>query len=273
MSSGYVKIYGSILDSSVWAEPPATRCVWLALLAMADESGFVEASVGGLARRANVTPKQCETALAALLAPDPDSKSPAHEGRRIERIERGWAILNYRVYREMRSPKQVADAERQQAWRERQKAERDMSQESQQVAATVDEAVAVTAVTTKDPSTAAEPKIRRVPTPGEDRLAVKLLSDADRLALTAICAKAPNPVAWVAEMDARLTGMHLPMLTAEQLGAAIREYVGDGHLERPSFRHFCGYLTNTRQTRADRPGRTAAQRTAINGAEALKDIA
>ena len=250
MSSGYVKIYGSILGSSVWAEAPSTRIVWITMLALADQNGHVEASVGGLARFANVSPRQCAAALEILAAPDPDSKSPAFEGRRIEKADRGWTILNYRTYREMQSPKQAADAERQRQHRERIKAERDVSQLSQSVATTVDVDEAVTATATESSSTPApEPKIRRVVTPGEDRLAAKLLSDADRLALTAICAKAPSPVTWIAEMEARLAGMHLPMLTPEQLGAALREYVGNGALERPNFRHFCGYLTNTQVPR------------------------
>lgn len=248
MSSGYVKIYGSILGSSVWAEAPSTRIVWITMLALADANGHVEASVGGLARFANVSPRQCAAALEILSAPDPDSKSPAFEGRRIEKAERGWTILNYKTYREMQSPKQVADAERQRLHRERVKAERDASQTSQPVAPTVDVDEAVTATVLPSTSPVAEPKIRRVPVPGEDRLALRLVSDADRLALTAICAKAPSPATWVAEMHARLDGMHLPKLTPEQLGAAIREYVGNGELERsPNFRHFGGYLSNIAQ--------------------------
>ena len=38
MSSGYVKIYGSILGSSVWAEAPSTRIVWITMLALADQN-------------------------------------------------------------------------------------------------------------------------------------------------------------------------------------------------------------------------------------------
>lgn len=127
--SGYVKIYGSILGSSVWAEAPTTRIVWITMLAMADQFGHVEASVSGLARFANVSAAECRKALDALSAPDPDSKSPEFEGRRVEKWERGWTILNYLKYREMRTPKQVADADRQREYRNR-----DTSQESQPVA-------------------------------------------------------------------------------------------------------------------------------------------
>jgi hypothetical protein len=110
---GFVKLYGSILDSSVWSEDPHTRLVWITMLAMADAEGFIEAAVPGLARRANVPIDACERALERLAAPDPYSKTPANDGCRIEKVDRGWIVLNYKQYRELRTPEQVAAAERQ----------------------------------------------------------------------------------------------------------------------------------------------------------------
>lgn len=119
MSDGYVKIYESILDSSVWTEPATTRCVWLAMLAMVDPQGKVEASPSGLARRANVSLAECRKATETLEAPDLESKSSEWGGRRIEKVDGGWIILNYKKYRDRRSPKQIAAAERQQRFRDR----------------------------------------------------------------------------------------------------------------------------------------------------------
>jgi hypothetical protein len=119
MPRGFVKLYGTILDSSIWSEDPYTRLVWITMLAMADAEGFVEAAVPGLARRANVPLDACEAALVRLQAPDPYSKSPENEGRRIEALERGWRILNYLAYRELRTSEQSANAERQKRYRER----------------------------------------------------------------------------------------------------------------------------------------------------------
>ena len=130
-----MKLYGSILDSSVWSEDPYTRLVWITMLAMADADGFVEAAVPGLARRANVPLDACEAALVRLQAPDPYSKSPDHEGRRIEPAERGWNILNYTAYRELRTKRQVTDAVRQK--RHREGVKRDMSRPSRQVSASL----------------------------------------------------------------------------------------------------------------------------------------
>jgi hypothetical protein len=66
---------------------------------MKDENGFVEASRKGLARAANITPEQFEEGIKCLESPDPDSKNPANEGRRIAKIDGGWFVLNHEEYR------------------------------------------------------------------------------------------------------------------------------------------------------------------------------
>ncbi len=210
--SGYVKIYGSILGSSIWAEALPTRIVWITMLALADQNGRVEASVSGLARFANVTVKDCRKALVALASPDPDSKSPEHEGRRVEKVDGGWTILNYLKYREMRSPKQVADAERQKRWREGQ---RDASQESQSVAATVDVDEAVSVAVKASPSSSSRDE---------------LLSSV------------PNRKAWEAEIRMTVQGGRHFSLTEAQAEDACREYLGNGASAQPNLRHFRAYL-------------------------------
>lgn len=114
---GFVKIYGSILDSSIWSTDLVTRVVWITMLAMADRDGYVNASTDGIARRANVTLDDCEAALKVLRSPDRLSKSKDYEGRRIRKADRGWLILNYANYREMRTQSQMSEAERKRAWR------------------------------------------------------------------------------------------------------------------------------------------------------------
>lgn len=116
--SGFVKVYSSILDSSVWGESLATRVVWIAMLAMADKTGLVEASSDGIARAANVTQKQCDQALEVLSSPDPRSKSEQDDGRRVTKRDGGFQILNYLKYREMQTHKQKVDAARQRRHRE-----------------------------------------------------------------------------------------------------------------------------------------------------------
>ena len=107
----YVKIFGSILDSSIWQEGHATVRVWFTLLCMADRQGRVRSSFPGLADRAKVTREECRTALAIFEAPDPESKDQDWGGRRIERIDGGWQLLNYGKYRELQTEDQRAAAE------------------------------------------------------------------------------------------------------------------------------------------------------------------
>lgn len=97
----YVKLFSSILDSSIWTEDHATVRVWITVLAMADSHGFVRASVSGLARRANVSLPELQQAIGILEGPDPESGSPEFEGRRMQAQQGGWQILNYLRYRQM----------------------------------------------------------------------------------------------------------------------------------------------------------------------------
>jgi len=97
--AGFVKLQSSILDSSIWLEDAETRLVWITMLAMADPDGLVEASVRAIAHRARVTEEGCQRAVQSFQEPDPDSKDREHEGRRVERVDRGFLILNYRKYR------------------------------------------------------------------------------------------------------------------------------------------------------------------------------
>ena len=98
----YNKLYTKILDSSIWLEPNPTRIVWITFLAAMDEDGFAQfSSVRNLANRAMVTPEEAEAAVATLEAPDAESASKDHEGRRIERVPGGWMILNAGLYRDI----------------------------------------------------------------------------------------------------------------------------------------------------------------------------
>ncbi len=121
MSYSYTKLFSSITESTVWSESLATRVVWVTMLAMVDRHGRVWGSVPGLARRANVTLKECQEALKCFLSPDAHSRTTANDGRRIEAIDGGWKLLNYEKYRQMQDEEAAAarDAERAQRYRER----------------------------------------------------------------------------------------------------------------------------------------------------------
>lgn len=97
----FTKLFSSIISSSIWRSPKETKVVWITMLAMSDKDGEVWASVGGLADMARVTKEECRKALDELLAPDDDSRTKGNEGRRIEEVDGGWRVLNYKKYREM----------------------------------------------------------------------------------------------------------------------------------------------------------------------------
>jgi hypothetical protein len=97
--TGYTKLFGSIVLSTIWREPSHIRIVWITMLALADKRGIVEGSVPGLADMCRVTVDECREALEKLAGPDPDSRTKDHEGRRITAIGGGWLLINHSKYR------------------------------------------------------------------------------------------------------------------------------------------------------------------------------
>lgn len=100
---GYTKLFSSIITSTIWSEDDKTRIVWITMLALADKNGEVQGSIPGLARLAGVSTEACREAINKFLSPDEDSRTKDDEGRRIEEIEGGWALLNHDKYRRMAS--------------------------------------------------------------------------------------------------------------------------------------------------------------------------
>lgn len=119
--SGYSKLFSSIIHSTVWREPDHIRLVWITMLAMKDRDGIVEAAIPGLADAARVGVTQCEEALLRLSSPDPYSRTPDNEGRRIAEVPGGWEILNHEIYQEKDSQedRNRKNAEKQKRYRER----------------------------------------------------------------------------------------------------------------------------------------------------------
>lgn len=102
--TGFVKLFQSILGSSIWAGPDYELRVWIAMLVLKDRHHIVRMSVAGLANVARVTVEQCRTALKKFTEPDPDSTSKEYEGRKIKELpEGGWLVLNGEKYAKMLS--------------------------------------------------------------------------------------------------------------------------------------------------------------------------
>jgi hypothetical protein len=109
----FAKLFASITESSLWSEPKEVRLLFVSMLARADQSGFVEAAIPGLARLANLTVEETESALQCLMAPDKYSKNADFEGRRIAPVDGGYLLLNYESYRSKRDEEQRREYMRQ----------------------------------------------------------------------------------------------------------------------------------------------------------------
>ncbi|MGD9729492.1 MAG: DnaT-like ssDNA-binding domain-containing protein [Nitrospiraceae bacterium] len=107
--SGFTKLFASITDSTIWRAPDTTRLVWITMLAMADQNGYVAASVPGLADRARVSLDACIAALESFQQPDEWSRTKDYEGRRIAECDGGWLLLNHAKYRAERAADERRD--------------------------------------------------------------------------------------------------------------------------------------------------------------------
>jgi hypothetical protein len=121
--TGYTKLFNSIITSTIWCESPVVCKVWVTMLALADRDGLVEASLPGLAHLARLGIEEASEAIQKFLSPDPYSRSPEWDGRRIEPIDGGWRILNYIKYRLRMSPEDIRERDRirKQRYREQQR--------------------------------------------------------------------------------------------------------------------------------------------------------
>lgn len=112
MKEPYCKLACSFPLSSLNSENDATFRIWVIILCMKDKDGIVHSSVDGVAQMSRKTVEQVEIALAKFMAPDPHSKNPDNEGRRIERVAGGFKILNHEYYRNIFSLEETREYER-----------------------------------------------------------------------------------------------------------------------------------------------------------------
>ena len=249
--SNFVKLYGTITTSSVWVEAHGTRLVWITMLAIADQNGIVEAAIPGLANVAHVSLDEAIEAIRVLSSPDIHSRTETNEGRRIEKVPGGWRIINHRQYRDLRTDKQVADAERQRRHREGDRdesqqsvTERDTSQESRsdrdmsRMSHTEAE-VEVETTTTPPPP----PAHAQSPTGSSAQALVSIVPAEFRQDMEFLLSVVPSVTAWTAEMRASLDGMHGKPVTVRQLGQAVRDYVASGKAKaNPNLRSFRRFI-------------------------------
>lgn len=117
----FAKLVPKIVTSSLWSEPLHVRVVFVSFLALKDENGFVEGAPSSLQRICNVSIEQFSEAIKILESPDLESTTEDYEGRRIEKIEGGWIVLNHEKYRAKEDVKKEQTRERVRRFREKNK--------------------------------------------------------------------------------------------------------------------------------------------------------
>jgi hypothetical protein len=91
-------------DSSIMELPVVTRHVFDCMIRKANWNGFVPGTEETLRRLFNVPLKELVEAIRVLESPDPKSRTPVKEGRRIEKVQGGWNIINFQLHQQVPEP-------------------------------------------------------------------------------------------------------------------------------------------------------------------------
>lgn len=103
----YAKIFAQIYDGTLCTNGPWEALVtFQQLLILADQHGVVDLTASAIARRTTIPLAIIEKGIAALLLPDPESRTPTEDGKRILPLSQdrswGWRVVNYKHYRELK---------------------------------------------------------------------------------------------------------------------------------------------------------------------------
>ena len=103
----YAKIFAQIYDGTLCTNGPWEALVtFQQLLVLADEEGCVDMTASAIARRTTIPLEIIEKGIKRLLEPDPESRTPTAEGRRIVPLSEGrawgWQVVNYKHYRQIK---------------------------------------------------------------------------------------------------------------------------------------------------------------------------
>lgn len=100
--SGYTPVFSEIYMGSLYGRWPAAA-VWASLLPLCDKNGVIDASPQAIAGMTGWPLDLLMQGITDLLQPDPDSRTPDEDGRRLMPLEGrpwGWRVVNHGKYRE-----------------------------------------------------------------------------------------------------------------------------------------------------------------------------
>lgn len=124
MQESWAPLFSKIVDSSIWDEPDWVCKIWITMMARKGKDHVYCGSAYNLARQSRKTEEEVLKALEILSSPDTKRLEPQpYEGRRIEKVEKGWLVLNGQYYEdEMRKMNRRAyQSEKQAEYREEEK--------------------------------------------------------------------------------------------------------------------------------------------------------
>lgn len=128
----YGKIFESIYDGSL-AEDWRALITFQQMIILCDADGRIDMTALAISRRTGIPIEHIKAGIQILESPDPSSRTPGEEGRRIILLDQhrdwGWMIVNHTYYKGLQDYDVVRaqTKERVRRYRERQK---DVTQES-----------------------------------------------------------------------------------------------------------------------------------------------
>lgn len=117
----YARVFTAVFEGSMRGKPDLLL-VWFNILAHSP-GGVCDRTPQTMADEIGLPLERVKAALIELESPDPQSRSPEAEGRRIIRVsdhrDWGWKLVNWDYYRSLisQADKREKDADRQRAWR------------------------------------------------------------------------------------------------------------------------------------------------------------
>lgn len=97
----YGKIFAKIYEGTLYGKWEAL-VTFQQMIVLCDADGMIDMTPQAIASRTSIPLEIIEKGIAVLEAPDPYSRTPEQEGRRIERIDAhrpwGWHIVNHAKY-------------------------------------------------------------------------------------------------------------------------------------------------------------------------------
>lgn len=110
--SGYTPLFSTMLEGTLHGRWPHTG-VWACLLSMVDYRGEIDKHPRLIASAIGIPISDLLACLKDFISPDPDSRSPENEGRRLELIDPdrdwGWRVVNIQKYRSRASSANQVD--------------------------------------------------------------------------------------------------------------------------------------------------------------------